>query len=97
MGGIPRIIRQRRSTAEAWVNADPVLGDGERAYDVVTRRTKFGDGIRKWSELPDFADDDPVAAPELPNATMHLIAEESALKDRHDPLILIEAMLHNGL
>lgn len=97
MAGIPRIMRQRRSNREAWVAADPVLDDGERAYDLVTKRTKIGDGIRPWSALPEFAEDDPLIAPELPNATMHLIAEEHATQERDNPMALIEALLNPGL
>jgi hypothetical protein len=44
----------RRDTAEAWAAVDTVLGDLEPALDLTNDLMKLGDGIHKWSELPEY-------------------------------------------
>lgn len=49
------IIQLRRDETVNWVEADPILADGEMGWEKTgTEITayKVGDGIRKWSELP---------------------------------------------
>lgn len=78
MGGIPHVIRQRRFGGEPRIEANPLLDAGERAWSYTTKQVKFGDGERRWDELPvakiEFpALDDKLALPE-----MQRVAEEHA-------------------
>lgn len=52
-------IRPRRGTASQWATIDPVLAEGEIGIEVPDSgvgtgavNIKFGDGVKKWSELP---------------------------------------------
>lgn len=52
-------IRPRRGTASQWATIDPVLVEGEIGIEVPDTgvgtglvKIKFGDGVKKWSELP---------------------------------------------
>lgn len=45
-------IEQRRDTAAGWTAANPVLADGEVAWERDTNRTKHGDGTTAWASLP---------------------------------------------
>jgi hypothetical protein len=81
---ISRVIRWRMSTGQAWIAADPILDANEPAKDLTTGKVKYGDGERRFSELPWFEEDDPNVAPELPNQAMHLIAEEHAQRAAAD-------------
>jgi hypothetical protein len=76
---IPHVIRTPRYGRENQrIEANPLLDDGERAWSYTTKQVKFGDGIRRWDDLPvakiDFPDlDDKLALPE-----MHRVAAEEA-------------------
>ena len=45
-------IYVRRGTEEEWLLKDPVLGLGEEAYVTDILKSKHGDGVSKFSELP---------------------------------------------
>lgn len=45
-------IQLRRDITTAWNTEDPVLADGELAFDKTNKILKMGDGTSKWSELP---------------------------------------------
>ena len=97
MGGIPHVIRQRRFGGEPRIEANPLLDAGERAWSYTTKQVKFGDGERRWDELPvakiEYAAlDDKLAMPK-----MRQVAEEEVLRDRFDPLPLINLFLNPGL
>ena len=54
-GGHPRgrvTIQLRRDTNARWVDADPILLEGEPSYVTDTKRVKVGDGTTPWSKLP---------------------------------------------
>lgn len=47
---MPRIL-VRRATATVWTATNPVLGDGELAFEHDTGRMKVGDGMSTWTAL----------------------------------------------
>lgn len=49
---IRRRIQLRRDTAANWATVNPILKDGEPALETDTRRTKLGDGVSAWNDLP---------------------------------------------
>lgn len=48
-------IQLRNDTAANWVAEDPILAQGEVGVELDTSRTKIGNGIDEWSDLP-YAD-----------------------------------------
>lgn len=42
----------RRATAQLWTDVNPILGDGELAFEIDTATFKLGDGILHWNDLP---------------------------------------------
>lgn len=47
-------IRIRRDTTENWAAANPILGDGEPAYNKTTGMIRVGNGVDRWADLPDL-------------------------------------------
>lgn len=45
-------IKFRRDTSANWTKNNPVLGQGEPAYETDTKKFKIGDGTTKYTELP---------------------------------------------
>lgn len=45
-------IKIRRDTSTSWETVNPVLGEGEIAYESDTHKLKVGDGITTWKSLP---------------------------------------------
>lgn len=43
----------RRDTTANWTLADPVLAPGEPALDTDTGTLRYGNGVNRWSELPE--------------------------------------------
>lgn len=48
-------IQVRRGTAAEWTAANPVLSEGELAFEVDTGITKIGDGATEYLDLPSYA------------------------------------------
>jgi len=48
-------ILVRRDKAENWNRYNPVLLIGEQGYETDLGGLKFGDGVRRWKDLPYFA------------------------------------------
>ena len=46
------LFRVRRDESSAWIMENPVIPNGEMAYDTTQNRLKIGDGVRHWSALP---------------------------------------------
>lgn len=46
------IIQLRRDTAANWTSNNPILAEGEPAYETDTLKEKLGDGITAWNSLP---------------------------------------------
>lgn len=44
-------IRFRRATTDEWTSVNPVLRQGEPAFDVTTFEFKIGDGCTPWVDL----------------------------------------------
>lgn len=44
-------MQQRRGTATAWTSANPILLEGELAYETDTLNYKIGDGVTAWNSL----------------------------------------------
>lgn len=44
-------IQLRRDTSENWVNANPLLLEGEVGVELDTQKIKIGDGSKTWNEL----------------------------------------------
>lgn len=45
-------ISQCSSTAQEWLNANPILFPGEIGIESDTNRVKHGDGVTHWNDLP---------------------------------------------
>lgn len=45
-------IQQRRDTREHWLSANPILSNGEEAYETDTQQRKVGDGVTRYALLP---------------------------------------------
>jgi hypothetical protein len=45
-------LQFRRGTASEWSTVNPILADGEMGLETDTRRTKIGDGVLNWNDLP---------------------------------------------
>ena len=45
-------IQVRRGTAAQWTAENPILADGEFAYEKDTNKLKIGDGTLAWNSLP---------------------------------------------
>jgi hypothetical protein len=75
---IPHVIRTPRYGGEQRIEANPLLDDGERAWSYRTKQVKFGDGIRRWDDLPVAKIDFPALDEKLALPEMHRIAEEHA-------------------
>lgn len=50
-------IQLRRDTAANWTTANPILLQGEPAFEYDTQRLKFGDGTTNYNLLPYFDKD----------------------------------------
>ena len=48
----PRTIQLRRDTVANWTSFNPVLSQGEPAYETDTGLLKIGDGLRHYNSLP---------------------------------------------
>lgn len=48
-------IQVRRGTAAEWTAANPVLSEGELAFETDTGITKIGDGATEYADLPSYA------------------------------------------
>lgn len=48
-------IQMRRGTAAEWAAANPVLAQGEMAFETDTGLTKIGDGATAYASLPAYA------------------------------------------
>ncbi len=44
-------IQNRRGTAAAWTEFNPILSDGELGVETDTAKGKFGDGQTQWTSL----------------------------------------------
>lgn len=55
-------IQMRRGTAAEWSAANPVLAQGEIAFETDTRVTKIGDGATGYLDLPSYATHDQMVA-----------------------------------
>lgn len=51
MSGCVSTIQMRRGSTAEWTAADPVLAEGELAYDETTGDVYVGDGVTPWSGL----------------------------------------------
>ena len=52
MIGRGRLFQVRRDHSTVWAQKNPLLADGEMAYEEDTRRLKIGDGALLWNALP---------------------------------------------
>lgn len=48
-------IRLRRDTSAAFASSNPILGNGEPAYETDTKKLKIGDGTTAYNSLAYFA------------------------------------------
>lgn len=49
---VKTVFQFRRATTDEWEIVNPILREGEPAYDITAKKHKIGDGKSKWSELP---------------------------------------------
>ncbi len=47
-------LKMRRGTAAEWAASNPVLAEGELAFETDTGRTKIGNGVTGYSALPSY-------------------------------------------
>ena len=45
-------IRIRRGSSQQWADKNPILLDGELAYNTTTAKFKIGNCLSRWSDLP---------------------------------------------
>ena len=45
-------LQIRRGDSSEWISANPILADGEQALENDTLKTKFGDGVTNYVDLP---------------------------------------------
>jgi hypothetical protein len=55
-------FRLRRASALEWFTTDPVLSAGEPGVELDTGKVKIGDGVKAWTDLPYFLNEDAIAA-----------------------------------
>jgi hypothetical protein len=68
-------IQMRRGTAAEWAAANPVLAQGELAFETDTGLTKIGDGATAYASLPAYATyDQMLAAQQLIEAALAQIS-----------------------
>ena len=58
-------LQIRRGDAAEWIEANPVLADGEQALENDTLKTKFGDGVTNYVDLP-YQDQEGPTGPQGP-------------------------------
>lgn len=75
---LPHVIVSASNGAPARVEANPLLAPGQRGYSYVEKRSKIGDGARRWDQLPTFAEDDPEVPEVIDREIVEDIAEEAA-------------------
>ena len=46
------VIQYKRATASRWTEINPLLAAGEPGLELGTNRVKYGDGVRRWNDLP---------------------------------------------
>jgi hypothetical protein len=56
------IIKLRRDIAADWITINPILASGEPGVELDTGKVKIGDGVRSWTSLPYFLDEEDVTA-----------------------------------
>lgn len=73
-------IQMRRGTAASWAAANPVLAQGELAFETDTGRTKVGDGATAYLSLPSYATYDQMVAAleDIEDATAAVVAASNA-------------------
>ncbi len=75
---LPHVIVPASNGAPARVEANPLLAPGQRGYSYVEKRSKIGDGARRWDQLPTFAEDDPAVPEVIDREIVEEIAEAAA-------------------
>lgn len=50
------VFKLRRDTAAEWISENPRLAAGEPGVELDTGKFKIGDGVRSWTDLPYFLD-----------------------------------------
>ena len=48
---IKTVFQFRRATTDEWEIVNPILREGEPAYDITAKKHKIGDGKSKWTDL----------------------------------------------
>lgn len=46
------IIQLRGGTAAQWTSANPILAEREFVLETDTNKSKIGDGVTHWNDLP---------------------------------------------
>lgn len=47
-------LKYKRGTLAEWVDKNPVLSEGEPGYEIDSGKSKVGDGVTHWNDLPYF-------------------------------------------
>lgn len=48
---VKTVFQFRRATTDEWEIVNPILREGEPAYDITAKKHKIGDGKSKWTDL----------------------------------------------
>jgi hypothetical protein len=75
---LPHVIVYANFGKPVRVEANPLLAPGQRGYSYIEKRSKIGDGERRWDQLPNFAEDDPAIPEVIDREIVEEIAEEAA-------------------
>lgn len=67
----------RCGTTAQWLDADPVLGPGEPGVDLDLMTVRFGDGVRRYSQLPELGSAELAALVAQVNALDALVADNA--------------------
>ena len=46
------VIQYKRANSARWAQVNPVLRAGEPGLELDTNRVKYGDGTKRWNDLP---------------------------------------------
>lgn len=82
-------IQLRNDTAVNWLAEDPILAQGEVGVELDTSRTKIGNGIDEWSDLP-YAD-------QYSNTQLESHTNSSTPHPAYDDMQSLTLLFENGL
>lgn len=68
---------QRRATTAEWTEVNPVIGDGEIAFDKTDGTFRIGDGVAPWADLVRFVPETEAPPVDLTGVPLLLIYDDA--------------------